>query len=70
MSCIFQFSFIDTRSADYAGTVFAYGVTSSGKTHTMHVSYSFGRSPFFLNFTEALLTYAASHTNSLGLFNC
>lgn len=21
-----------------AGTVFAYGVTSSGKTHTMHVS--------------------------------
>lgn len=22
----------------YAGTVFAYGVTSSGKTHTMHVS--------------------------------
>ena len=24
----------------YAGTVFAYGVTSSGKTHTMHVSFS------------------------------
>lgn len=24
---------------DSAGTVFAYGVTSSGKTHTMHVSY-------------------------------
>lgn len=23
---------------DSAGTVFAYGVTSSGKTHTMHVS--------------------------------
>ena len=23
---------------DDAGTVFAYGVTSSGKTHTMHVS--------------------------------
>lgn len=23
----------------FAGTVFAYGVTSSGKTHTMHVSY-------------------------------
>lgn len=22
-----------------AGTVFAYGVTSSGKTHTMHVSW-------------------------------
>lgn len=22
----------------FAGTVFAYGVTSSGKTHTMHVS--------------------------------
>ena len=22
----------------HAGTVFAYGVTSSGKTHTMHVS--------------------------------
>jgi hypothetical protein len=26
----------------YAGTVFAYGVTSSGKTHTMHVSYYLG----------------------------
>ena len=24
-----------------AGTVFAYGVTSSGKTHTMHVSVTF-----------------------------
>ena len=24
--------------SDNAGTVFAYGVTSSGKTHTMHVS--------------------------------
>jgi hypothetical protein len=23
--------------SDNAGTVFAYGVTSSGKTHTMHV---------------------------------
>lgn len=23
------------------GTVFAYGVTSSGKTHTMHVSWRF-----------------------------
>lgn len=23
----------------FTGTVFAYGVTSSGKTHTMHVSF-------------------------------
>ena len=23
----------------FTGTVFAYGVTSSGKTHTMHVSH-------------------------------
>lgn len=27
-----------THSSTFAGTVFAYGVTSSGKTHTMHVS--------------------------------
>lgn len=26
-----------------AGTVFAYGVTSSGKTHTMHVSCPFSK---------------------------
>lgn len=26
---------------DRTGTVFAYGVTSSGKTHTMHVSVFF-----------------------------
>lgn len=31
-----------------AGTVFAYGVTSSGKTHTMHVSVIFHSSFFFL----------------------
>lgn len=53
---------INTRSTDYAGTVFAYGVTSSGKTHTMHVSYSFVISPYCLNSTVALLTFAAPHT--------
>lgn len=31
--------FHESVMLDYiAGTVFAYGVTSSGKTHTMHVS--------------------------------
>lgn len=28
-----------TSYINVAGTVFAYGVTSSGKTHTMHVSF-------------------------------
>lgn len=28
----------DNFILNIAGTVFAYGVTSSGKTHTMHVS--------------------------------
>jgi centromeric protein E len=34
------FKFISLKNASFpcpcAGTVFAYGVTSSGKTHTMH----------------------------------
>lgn len=33
-----------------AGTVFAYGVTSSGKTHTMHVSLSLSSRFYFSNF--------------------
>lgn len=32
----------------FVGTVFAYGVTSSGKTHTMHVIANCFASPLYL----------------------
>lgn len=65
--CIFQFSFTDTRPAYYAGTVFAYGVTSSGKTHTMHVSLFFWDISSCPWIWEKLPTSATSQANSLYL---
>ena len=38
VSFLSEVSISNSLVANYAGTVFAYGVTSSGKTHTMHVS--------------------------------
>ena len=48
------------------GTIFAYGVTSSGKTHTMHVSFSYLSFLHFLSF--CVLGIDMEHL-ALGFFN-
>lgn len=51
-----------------SGTVFAYGVTSSGKTHTMHVSVILYLTAFLFNFMISFDVLCSKPENRVSLF--